>query len=233
MASALSRTSRPTDVSDLSSPQDWKDTAQSRVYEKIKDAVLVGGFLPGETVTLRKLSEMFGTSEMPVREALRRLIAEGAFETLPNRSARVFKPTHLEIIQIVSLRQMLEGEAARIATENISRKQIEILDDLHARGLAAGKDGDLTQASTLHKHFHFLIYGICENPVLYNLIEMLWLRISPITSASIRHRLFKIDHHPKIVAAFRKGDGDAAVQAMHADVGRSAELIACLELLDN
>lgn len=79
-------------------------TIQQRAYEALREAVITGLFVPGELVTLRSLSERLGVSDMPVREALRRLIAEGAFESLPNHSARVPFPSREDVAQINQLR---------------------------------------------------------------------------------------------------------------------------------
>src|SRR3954452_14236848 len=65
------------------------EAAHIRAYGVLKEAVLAGHFRPGEVLTLRSLAKQLSIGEMPVREALRRLTSEGAFESLPNRSARV------------------------------------------------------------------------------------------------------------------------------------------------
>jgi DNA-binding GntR family transcriptional regulator len=70
----------------------------------LKQAVLAGAFKPGEIVTLRGLAKRLTIGDTPVREAVKRLIAEGAFEALPNRSARVPLLDRREIQQILDLR---------------------------------------------------------------------------------------------------------------------------------
>jgi len=65
------------------------ETDNARAYQSLKQAVLSGGFKPGEVVTLRALATRLAIGDTPVREAVKRLISEGAFEGLPNRSARV------------------------------------------------------------------------------------------------------------------------------------------------
>src|SRR6185312_9723149 len=64
-------------------------TANARAYLQLKQEVLSGRFRPGEVITLRTMTELLGAGEMAAREAVKRLISEGAFKALPNRSARV------------------------------------------------------------------------------------------------------------------------------------------------
>src|SRR5882762_3745196 len=72
-------------------------TIKKQAYATLKEALLAGRFRPGEIVTVRSLSELLGTSAMPVREALLRLTSEGAFEDLPNRSVRVPRLTRVQV----------------------------------------------------------------------------------------------------------------------------------------
>src|SRR5882757_2350429 len=134
------------------------EAAHIRAYGVLKEAVLAGNFRPGEVVTLRSLAKQLSIGEMPVREALRRLTSEGAFESLPNRSARVPVLTRRQIEQILELRQQLEGKAAALAARNITLVQIE-----HLRALQDGieqsiEKGDSRTHTALNMAFHFEIY---------------------------------------------------------------------------
>src|ERR1700736_2935673 len=91
----------------LASPMRAAETDNARAYTSLKQAVLSGGFKPGEVVTLRALANRLAIGDTPVREAVKRLISEGAFEGLPNRSARVPLLDRREIQQILDLRSTL------------------------------------------------------------------------------------------------------------------------------
>jgi DNA-binding GntR family transcriptional regulator len=202
------------------------EAAHSRAYAVLKEAVLAGNFRPGEVVTLRSLAKQLAIGEMPVREALRRLTSEGAFEALPNRSARVPTLSRRQVEQILDLRQQLEGKAAALAARNITLVQIE-----HLRALQNGieqsvSSGDLHAFTSLNMAFHFEIYRIADNPVLIPLIQMLWLRMAPLVASTVpllttktaASRRVGLDNHERMLAAFQARDPAAAEDAMRRDL---------------
>src|SRR5258708_29933955 len=120
------------------------ETDNARAYTSLKQAVLSGGFKPGEVVTLRALAKRLAVGDTPVREAVKRLISEGAFEGLPNRSARVPLLDRREIQQILDLRILLESNAAALAAQNITLHQIGQLREMHkAMGTAVVVDDSI------------------------------------------------------------------------------------------
>jgi len=193
----------------------------------LKEAVLAGNFRPGEVVTLRSLAKQLSIGEMPVREALRRLTSEGAFESLPNRSARVPVLTRRQVEQILELREDLEGKAAALAARNITLVQIE-----HLRALQQGIEqsvarGDSRAHLSLNMAFHFEIYRIADNPMLIPLIQMLWLRMAPLVAntvpllTSAKAGVFRRvagENHERLLAAFQARDPVAAQEAMRRDL---------------
>lgn len=215
------------------------EVAHSRAYEVLKEAVLAGQFRPGEVVTLRSLAKALAVSEMPVREALRRLTAEGAFEALPNRSARVPILTRLQVEQILSLRQQLEGQAAAHAARNITLVQIE-----HLRALQNGIEqciskSDARTHTSLNMAFHFEIYRIADNQVLTSVIQMLWLRMAPLVGSIVellasKPGIFKrvaLEHHERMLRAFQSRDAAAAEAAMRDDLLATTKIAGYWESL--
>ena len=220
--------------------REYKDTAQNRAYLALKEAVLAGRFLPGAVVTLRRLSEMLGTSEMPVREALKRLTAEGAFEALPNRSAQIPRPSRRKILQILDLRIDLEGKAAEQAAENISKRHIDELKMLQEKMDRRLDDKDISGYTALNKDFHFLIYRTAENEPLLTLIEMLWLRMAPLLGAMIHISLTRPVRrfhtgrmfHDELITAFQNRDAADAKRAIQSDLFTPEELPDYWDALD-
>lgn len=202
------------------------DTTQNRTYHALKMAVLGGVFYPGTAVTLSKLSEMLGTSEMPVREALKRLTAEGAFEALPNRSARIPVLSPVTIRQILALRVELESLAASQAAEHMSRHHIDQLIALDKAMGEALADRQLSRYVALNMEFHFLIYRVADNEPLLSLIEALWLRMSPVIAFSLTAAQdaathfdpVGLAHHANLIKAFQKGDAVKVRQEIRADL---------------
>jgi DNA-binding GntR family transcriptional regulator len=202
------------------------DTTQNRAYLALKNAVLAGKFYPGTIVTLRKLSEMLGTSEMPIREALKRLTAEGAFEALPNRSARVPRLSRHQMTQILDLRVELESKAAAQATEHMTKRHIDQLMALEDQMEEAIETNQLARYVSLNKDFHFLIYRVTDNEPLLALIEALWLRMAPVVAFNLtaaenaRERFSQMGraHHIEIISAFQARDGAKAAREIRADL---------------
>src|SRR5690606_23865059 len=85
------------------------------VYQEIRQSLMVGTFAPGEKVSLRSLAQQVGTSLTPVREAVNRLIAESAFEVLPNRWVMIPTMTEEKFDEITHWRCQLESDATRRA----------------------------------------------------------------------------------------------------------------------
>jgi DNA-binding GntR family transcriptional regulator len=202
------------------------DTANARAYALLKQAVLSGSFKPGEVVTLRALNELLGQGEMPAREAVKRLVSEGAFEALPNRSARAPVLDRREIKQLCDLRILLEANAAALAAGNITLHQIEELRGMNDGMVAAIANGDIPAYKSLNMAFHFAIYRIADNKPLANLIEALWLRMAPFISRSISSMTLAPGgfeqiancHHEELIAAFQNRDPEAARVAMRLDL---------------
>ena len=228
-ASPRTRRKRATEPGYTLSPlaQELKsDTTQNMAYDALKQAVLGGKFYPGTTVTLSKLSEMLGTSEMPIREALKRLTAERAFEALPNRSARIPILSRTVVQQILLLRAELESLAAAQAVENMSKRHIDQLTALDADMRAALDRQDLAAYVSLNMEFHFMIYRVADNEPLLSLIEALWLRMAPVVAANLTDMgksLLKTDpgdrdHHANIIKAFQTHDAVAASAEIRADL---------------
>lgn len=208
------------------------ETDNARAYTSLKQAVLSGGFKPGEVVTLRALAKRLAIGDTPAREAVKRLISEGAFEGLPNRSARVPLLDRREIQQILDLRILLESNAAALAAQNITLHQIEQLRALHkAMGTAVVAD-DSHAYGKYNMAFHFEIYRIADNKTLATLIEALWLRMAPfvsrtrslITSDAGQAWQVACGSHEALLAAMQARDAEAARSAMRADLSALSKI---------
>lgn len=201
-------------------------TANARGYMLLKEAVLSGRFRPGQVITQRSVIERLGLGDMAAREALKRLIAEGAFKAMPNRSARVPELNPREIRQICELRYQLESEAAFLAAENITLHQIGHLRALHEGMIADVLAGDIAAYRNHNMAFHFEIYRIADNEPLASLIESLWLRMAPFISRTInwaatlpgRFEGIATRPHEEILAALQRRDPEAARAAMRQDL---------------
>jgi DNA-binding GntR family transcriptional regulator len=202
------------------------ETTSQQAYIEISEAILAGAFAPGEILTQRSLAGTLGVSEMPVREALKHLISEGALQGLPNRSAKIPLLNRREVEQIFTLRGMLEGRAAFLAAQNITTHQIDTLNAIQKRIEVAVTHGRLKEYTALNRDFHFMIYRIADDPTLLSLIRALWLRLVPAIAMSLgatiknaqEFRRVGGSNHYRIMKAFVARDAGAAEEAMCRDL---------------
>lgn len=190
-----------------------------------------------QALTISALAETFQTSHMPVREALRRLGAEGAVQLQPNGSAHVPQALPKALEDINRARMALEGLAAELAAQRISGPELTALEELEARHRAAAETCDVHQMLERNRDFHFGLYAAAGSPVLLELIESLWLRYGPFKrrlSDHISPQLEQGTHEPfarghqEIVAAVRARDPQRAREAVCHDIAGTRRLLETL-----
>ncbi|MFP6847658.1 MAG: GntR family transcriptional regulator [Pseudomonas sp.] len=209
------------------------DNLQDQLYQRIREGLLAGRFQPGERLKIRDLAAEWGTSPMPVRAALQRLVAEGALEGEPQRSVRVPPMTRERYQHIFQVRMGLEGLAVELATPRLTPADLDELRDCVARMDQAIEQRQIQAYLDANSQYHLRLYSACGNPVLLRSIESLWLQIGPFfnrlfTGADLSLRLN--DFHEEAFAAIEAGDGKAARQAMEQDLLYFARFL--LNLLD-
>jgi DNA-binding GntR family transcriptional regulator len=206
-------------------PDPVRDTLQQRVYHALGRGLMGGMFTPGEAVSLRTLAARLGTSAMPVREAVSRLIAERALVMLPNRSVIIPRMSRDRFIELSRIRQKLEGMVAEMACVNARKPDIEALARINDGLRQAISDEDPRGAMTGNMVFHFAFYEFAGSEVALPLIETLWLQAGPFValSAKLPNIRWTLRHHGRLLAALRAGDAAAARQAIEDDIGETLE----------
>ncbi len=202
-----------------------RDTLNERVYDELRRAIVSGRFTPGTTLTLRGLAAMVGTSEMPVRDAVRRLVVERALLSLPNRTVVVPTLSEAEFREICEIRLQLETLATRCATKHLQDKDIKALKTT-LKAMAGAKTH--AQYLKLNQEFHFRIYAAAQRPLLFALIESIWMQTGPLLNV-VELGAGKTEaksHHSDVVDALSKGDADAAAEAIAADINGAAAFIS-------
>lgn len=200
------------------------------IYSELKKAIMMGEFEPGQKLKLAELAEAFGTSQMPVREALGRLASAGALEAAQRRSM-VMPPADVDRMQaILSLRIDLEGKAVRFAMQSGHEGLLDRLTRANAvMDVEAVRPNPSIKAYLAANHaFHFAIYTASGNRDLVDLIEILWLRYGPLLNLLRRSDISFFWHarHAELINAVKANDADAAVAALTADLEEAASLIA-------
>jgi len=210
-----------------------RTTMADKVYEDIKRLLISGAIPPGERLTLRGLAKVLGTSPMPVRDAVTRLVNDGALDMLPNRGVRVFKPTLNQFREIVTLRCCLEGLAACEGAKRIwssTLKRIEVSARAYER-LGHQAKTDTPKLIELNREMHFQLYNASGMPMLVSLIDNIWTQIAPVFALSMNVKERTVDdwesfrHHERLLEALREKDGDAARDAVVNDIQDAAKFI--------
>lgn len=197
------------------------------VYRRLRDQVLFGELEPGQPVTIQGLTESLGVGMTPVREALRRLTAEGALEFLGNRRIAVPLLDHQAIDELTVARKALEPELSRRAAGKATPDDIARLTEIDARLDAAIRCGDVGQYLVENHRFHADLYGLATAPILSEMVHRLWLRFGPslrVVCGQFGTRNLP-DRHKDVLAGLAASDGPATAQAMLADVVQGMEQI--------
>ncbi len=201
--------------------------AHEVIYRKLRDRVLFGELAPGQPVTIQGLCENLGAGMTPVREAIRRLTAEGALVFQGNRRVYVPELSSSDISEIIFLRQSLEPHLGLRATQNCTQEDIVELTALDAQLDAAIETGDLALYLEKNYRFHTKIYDMADAPILVAMARGLWLRFGP----SLRVVCGRVgtqnlpDNHKELVQAMRVGDAEAAASALREDVLQGMEQV--------
>jgi DNA-binding GntR family transcriptional regulator len=200
-------------------PQDTS-SAHDRLYRALRQQILHGELMPGQALTLRGLGKAHGVSMTPAREALRRLVAEGAL-TLSS-SGRVATPelSNERLEELAALRALIEPELASRALPRAHLALIDRLTAINANIAEAVAKHDAVGYIRSNLEFHRALYLRAQAPAMLAVIETVWLQLGPTMSA-LYNRVQRNEpprHHRMMLAALRAGDDPGLRLAVRADV---------------
>ena len=195
-------------------------SAHERVYRSLRGRIMLGELPPGLPLTLRGLAAEHRVSMTPAREAVRRLVAEGAL-TLSS-SGRITTPelSVERIEELAALRALIEPE---LATRALPRAHQALIDRLALINAAIGEAVDAHDAVgyiRTNLEFHRTLYLRAQAPAMLAILETVWLQLGP-TMRALYGRVKRHEpprHHRMILAALRAGDEPALRLAVRADV---------------
>ncbi len=194
----------------------------------LEEAISKGDLLPGDPIDEGALSERFGVSKTPIREALIQLQAQGWVSNMPRGGSTVTKMNLQQLLSLWELLAELEAVAVRLACERMSEEDMQKLFALHEESRLVAVAEDFQGWQKLNLAFHELIYQGTRNPFLRQEV----LRIRFRTGVYRRHAFgalgrlqASLEQHEQIVQALRMRDADAAVSSMrdHMRPGRDAK----------
>jgi DNA-binding GntR family transcriptional regulator len=198
-----------------------------QVYEVLRERIASGEIERGSRLHQEDLATEFGVSRTPVREALRRLAAEGLVDLFANRGARVATATNEQVRSSYETRLVVEPGAARVAAERrlpdaIALMRSAIADDERAGGSAA-------KHFKANRAFHLALVKGTGNPQLVQFMEHVWIgRIgATLYEARVDPAGLAADHaaHRTIAEAIESGDGERAEELTRGHLERAMELL--------
>jgi DNA-binding GntR family transcriptional regulator len=193
-----------------------------QAYDRFRDALRQGRLGPGQRVLETEIAEAFGMSRTPVREAIRRLQAEGLVAQLPGRGLCVAQYDHAEVDELYVMREALEGTAARLAARNAGRPDITLLQRLVEEEAALPPEA----AAEHNRRFHRALHQAAHNRYLLRSLSALsdaLLLLGPTTLEQPGRARAARAEHALIVAAIAARDEAGAEQAARAHIAAAHE----------
>ena len=202
-------------------------TLHEQVYQTVRQALTVGRFPPGRSISLRSLAEALQVGIMPARDAIRRLSAEHALEVGKNRRVSVPMMTLPQFDELMRARLLLEPECAARALANIDKERLARIKAHDATMNLSYSNGDAEQYMAANYKFHFEIYRAAASDILVPLVESIWVRFGPFmrTVYGIVGTAEITDKHELAIAAIARGDVEGLKAAIAADIMDGMQLL--------
>ncbi len=207
-----------------------RSVLSDQVKDRLLQAILDGRYPPGSRIVETRVARELGTSQAPVREALRDLEGLGVVETAAFRGARVRRPSADELLEAFVIRAELESLGARLAIPRLTDEDLEALAGFVDEMRRSAENGDYYAEATADAAFHGRIVELAGNATL----ERVWRTLEPFSRTYItmvvpgvdRRRI--ADLHAQILAALRLRDPDVVTSVLHDHFRDTAAMLASL-----
>jgi DNA-binding GntR family transcriptional regulator len=197
-------------------PIDEGFSLKAKIYDSLKQAIINMDIYDDETdlrLDERRLSEQFGISRTPLREALARLDQEGLVKIVPRRGIYIVRKSKEEILEMITVWAALESMAARLITLNASDEEIAGLRELCETFEGEGVKARIDEYSITNIKFHQAILAMSKNELLNNIAEGLFMHVRAIRARTISEQdraTRSIVDHMHIIEALEARDTDLA-----------------------
>ena len=195
-------------------------------YRRLRDMAMFGELEPGQKVTIQGITAVLGAGMTPVREAIRRLTAEGGLILHENRRVSVPRLTASQADELAFARLALEPRLAELALPRLTGVDIARLQALDDEIDDAIEISDVRGYLAGNYRFHFALYDLAGAPILTSLTQSLWLRFAPsLRVVMTSDGEIGPDRHKEAVAAMRAGDAPALSRAIEADIRQGIDRV--------
>ncbi len=186
---------------------------RGRVFQKIREDILSGKYKEHEELKEVAIGAELGVSRTPVREAFRQLELEGLIQIIPNKGAYVTGITAKDVKDIYMIRSLLEGLCARMATEKITKEQLEEMEENIYLAEFHADRGHMDQMAELDNRFHDILYEACDSKMLEHLLKDFHgyvLRVRQKTLSTNTRGRASNDEHRQIMEAIKAKNAEKA-----------------------
>lgn len=200
-------------------------------YDRLLEDIRLGALPPGARLREVELAARLGLSRTPVREAIRRLEADGLVEHLPRQGASLRRLSYAEVMELYEMRAVLEGTAARLAARAASDLELRELSEINAEMIASSDPADI---SRLNRQFHAALINSAKNRYLKRAIGAMartLLILGPSTLYDPARSKSAAEEHEVLLQALYARDGVAAETQMRAHI-EAAHRIRLRQLRD-
>ena len=198
------------------------------VYEELKMQILTGKITPGMRMMEVELAESMGVSRTPIREAIKKLEQEGLVTIEPRKGAYASQISVKDMVDILEVRQDMEGLAAHMAAYRMTPKQMKLLEEIAEAYNRAVEDGNMADMIKYDTDFHNLIVESCNNNILtmmINQLQELLLRFRYVYYDNIKRAEKMPSEHSMIMEAIKDGRSDAARVSAEMHIERIKDMV--------
>ncbi|MEJ2665556.1 MAG: GntR family transcriptional regulator [Deinococcales bacterium] len=201
-----------------------RTTLDEGVYRALRQAILGGGYEDGERLIQEDIAQSMGTSRVPVRDALKRLLGDGLVSIDARGRYYVSTFSSEDTEEVYGLRALLEPYAARLGAERIGPQALRELEGLVDELSDAARRHEADRYVELNRAFHMSLYEASGQGRLMRIIESLWSGTPPTTPITLEGQMAQsAREHRKILAAIQARDGSRVEQRMKTHIERTAE----------
>jgi DNA-binding GntR family transcriptional regulator len=204
------------------------DSLSERAYHELRAAIIGGRIAPGEAVLEVEVGPMLRMSRTPVREALLHLELEGYLVRDEASRLVVHRLSAQEVAEMFLVRELLEGEAVRLAASRISDEELQRLGELIVADRRALRRRRFDELAALNEQIHGLIMAASRNRTLNDLLRHLRGRIAGLDAfavGSLGDQQQFVEEHAVLLELLRDGDEDAAVTLLGDHLGRARDVL--------
>lgn len=198
------------------------------VYEELKMQILTGKITPGMRMMEVELAESMGVSRTPIREAIKKLEQEGLVTIEPRKGAYASQISVKDMVDILEVRQDMEGLAAHMAAYRMTPKQMKELESISIGYNKAVEEGNMADMIKYDTDFHNLIVESCNNGILtmmINQLQELLLRFRYVYYDNIKRAEKMPSEHSMIMEAIKDGRSDAARASAEMHIERIKDMV--------